>query len=81
MMALTIYYDNQATIFKAGSKNYNGKFMAIHLKHNHKKGLIADGIVAIQYMKSKENLPNPLSKGLSKELTSSTFRGMELESL
>lgn len=43
--ALTIYYDNQAIIFKVDSKNYNEKSMTERLKHNHVKGLIADGIM------------------------------------
>lgn len=79
--ALTIYCDNQPVIFKVDNDNYNGKFRIVCLKHNHMKGLIADGIVTVQYVKSKDNLVDLLSKGLSKELTSSTSREMELESL
>lgn len=75
---IIIYYDNLATIFKAKSENYNGKAKTVRLKHNHVRSLIIDSIVAIQYMKFKENLVGQLSKCLNKELTSCMSRGMGL---
>lgn len=72
VLALTINCDNQAAIFKVDIKNYNGKSRIVRLKKNHVKGLITDSIMVVQYMKSKENLTELHSKGLSKELTCST---------
>ena len=60
---------------------YNGKVRTVCRKHNHVRGLITDGIMVVPYVKSKENLVDLLSKGLKKELTSCTSRGMGLISL
>lgn len=78
MPAITLHCDNQSALLKAYNDFYNGKSRTLRLKHNHVKGLIRDGIVAIQYIKSKDNLADPLSKGLGSELTSKTSRGMGL---
>lgn len=61
--------------------NYNGKFKIICLMHNHVRSFIIDGVVSIQYVESKENLAYPLSKGLRKELVSSTTKGVGLKCL
>lgn len=47
IVVITIYYDNQATVFKVDNKNYNEKSMIVHLKHNHGKVFIIDDIVVI----------------------------------
>lgn len=78
---ITIYYDNQSVLLKAYNENYNGKSKTIRLKYNHMKDLITNGIIAIQYVKSSENRPDPLSKGLRKELTYDTSKEMGLLSL
>jgi hypothetical protein len=35
---------------------YNGKFRHIHHKHNTVKYLLWDGIISIDYVKSKKNI-------------------------
>lgn len=81
VLTIIIYCNNQVAIFKAESKNYNGKVKTVRLKHNHVRSLITDDIVVIQYVMSKENLVDPLSKDFNKELTSYTSRGIKLISL
>ncbi|KAF3670490.1 putative receptor-like protein 12-like [Capsicum annuum] len=65
---LTIYCDNKTSIFRASSDCYNGKSRQVRLKHNHVRILLEDGIISLQYVKSKLNLADSLSKGLGKEL-------------
>ena len=47
---------------------YNGKSRHICHKHNIIKQLLLTGIISIDYMKSKDNIVDPLIKWLSKEL-------------
>ena len=54
----------------------NGKLRHISLKHAYVRQLIQCGIIAITYVKSSENLANPFTKPLTRELVKSTFRGM-----
>lgn len=60
----TIYCDNQVALLWTSSGSYNGKSRQVHLKHNYVRGIITDEITLIQYVKSKSNLPDPLSKAL-----------------
>ena len=46
---------------------YNGKSQHIRRKHNSIRQLLFNEIISIVYVKSKENIANPLTKGLSRE--------------
>ena len=60
---LTIYCDNQATIFRALSDCYNGKSRQVRLKHNHVRRLLEEGVISLQYVKSRINLADLYLKG------------------
>ncbi|PHT78233.1 hypothetical protein T459_16285 [Capsicum annuum] len=62
-----IHCDSQAAISKAGSMMYNGKFRHIRRRHNTIKELLSSGIITVDYVKSKNNVSDPLTKGLSGE--------------
>ena len=49
------------------NKVYNGKSRHLSLKHKFLRQLIVDGIITITYIKSKGNLVNLLTEGLSRE--------------
>ena len=72
---LTIYCDNQASIFRASIDCYNGKSRQVRLKHNHVRILLEEDVISLQYVKSRFNLADPLSKGLGKELVVETCNG------
>ena len=55
---------------------YNGKSRHIRLKHNTVRQLLSNGIISIDYIKSKDNLVNPLTKDLTREQVNCTLRGM-----
>lgn len=46
---------------------YNGKSRHIHCKHNTINQLISNGIIIIDYVKSKENIGDPLTKRLLRD--------------
>ncbi|KAJ9544788.1 hypothetical protein OSB04_024495, partial [Centaurea solstitialis] len=56
---------------RAQSAMYNGKSRHIRRRHN----------TSIDYVRSKDNIADPLTKGLNRELVSKTSRGMGLKSL
>ena len=41
--------------------------------------LIIDGVITINYVKSSENLTDPLTKGLARDLVWKTSKGMGLK--
>ncbi|PHT48807.1 hypothetical protein CQW23_13015 [Capsicum baccatum] len=71
-----IHYDSQAAIGRAGSMMYNGKPHHIRQRHNAIRELISSGIITIDYVKSKDNVLDPLTKGLSRKEVERTSKGM-----
>ena len=53
---------------------YNGKS-----RHNTIRKLLSTGIISIDYVKSKDNIADPLTKGLNRELVEKSSRGMGLK--
>ena len=72
--SMSMHCDYQMTIAIAKNKSYNGKNRHIHLRHDVVKQLLGDGIISIDYVKSKVNLANPLTKPLGRKLINETSR-------
>ena len=46
---------------------YNGMSRHIRRRHNSVRQLLFSGIITIDYVKSKDNVSDPLTKGLNRE--------------
>ena len=77
--AITIHCDSMAALTRAKNHIYNGKSRHIRRRHNTIKDLLKNGIISIDYVKSKENIVDPLTKGPSREQISYSSRGMSLK--
>ena len=77
--AICIYCDSQSEIGRAQSHIYNGKSRHIRRRHNTVRQLLSNGIMTIEYIRSKENIADPLTKGLTREQVSKSSRGMVLK--
>jgi hypothetical protein len=64
---ICIHCDSKSVIGKAQSYIYNGKSRHIRRRHNTVRQLLSNGIISIDYIKSKNNIADPLTKGLSEE--------------
>lgn len=58
---------------------YNGISRHIRRRHNIVRQLLSNGIINIDYVKSKDNLADPFTKGLSREQVYKSSRGMRLK--
>jgi hypothetical protein len=76
--AVCIHCDNMAAIARAKNKIYNGTSRHIRRRHSTIKQLLKDGIISLDYVKSKENIADPLTKGLPREQIKYASRGMGL---
>ena len=74
-----MYCDSEATLSKAYSKMYNGKSRHIGLRHDYIRQLIESGIISIVYVRSNNNLANPFTKALSRDMVGVTSSGMWLK--
>ncbi|KAL0288543.1 UNVERIFIED_CONTAM: Retrovirus-related Pol polyprotein from transposon TNT 1-94 [Sesamum calycinum] len=77
--AIMVHCDSQSAIGRAQSSMYNGKSRHIHRRHNTIRQLISSGIISIDYIKSKDNLADPLTKGLSRDQVYCLSREMGLK--
>ena len=79
MPPICIYCDSQSAIGRAQSKMYNGKSRHIRRRHNTIRQQLSTGIISIDYVMSKDNIADLLTKGLNRELVEKSARGMGLK--
>lgn len=79
MTAICIHCDSQSAIGRAQSNMYNGKSRRIRRRHNTVRQLLSNDIITIDYIRSKENLADPFTKGLNREQVYKLSRGMGLK--
>ena len=73
---ICIHCNSQSAIGRAQSNMYNGKCKHIRHRHNTIRQLISTGVISIDYVRSKDNIEDPLTKGLNRELVEKSSRGM-----
>ena len=81
MPVVCIHCDSQAAIGRARNVMYNGKSRYIRRRHDTVRQLLSSGIITIEYVKSKDNIADPLTKGLTREMVAKISRGMGLRPL
>ena len=79
MPPICIHCDNQSAIGRAQNSMYNGKSRHIYCKHNTIRQLLSTGVISVDYVKSKDNIVDPLTKGLNRELVEKSSKGMRLK--
>ena len=79
MPPICVHCDSQSAIGRAQSNMYNGKSRHIRRGHNTIRQLLSTGIISIDYVKSKDNIVDPFTKGLNRELVEKSLRGMGLK--
>ena len=76
---ICIHCDSQSTIGRAQSSMYNEKSRHIHCRHNTIRQLLSTGVISVDFVKSKDNIADPLTKGLNRELVEKSSKGMRLK--
>ena len=76
---ICIYCDSLSAIGRAQSSMYNGKSRHIRCRHNTIRQLLSTRVISVDYVKSKDNIAYPLTKGLNRELVEKSLKGMRLK--
>ena len=79
MPPVLIHRDSAATIGRVCNCFYNNKSRLIRRKHNTVRSYLSNGIINIRYAKSCDNLVDPLTKALTREMVWNITRGMRLK--
>ena len=74
-----IHCDSQSAIGRAQNSMYNGKSRHIRRRHNTIKQQLSTGVISVDFVKSKDNIADPLTKGLNRELVEKSSKGMRLK--
>jgi hypothetical protein len=76
--SISMHCDCQAAIAIAKNKSFNSKNWRIRWRHDVVKQLLKNEIISIDYVKSKMNLVDPLTKPLGRKIILETSKGMRL---
>ena len=76
---ICIHCDSQSAIGRAQSNMYNGKSTHIRHRYNTIEQLLSTWVISLDHVKSKENIVDPLTKGLNKDLVEKSSKGMRLK--
>lgn len=79
MPPISVHCDSQATLSQAYNQVYNGKSRHIGLRHSLVRQMLTDGIITIDFVRSSQNLADPFTKGLARNLVIKTSQGMGLK--
>jgi len=61
------------------AKNFNEKIRHLRVRHKSIRYLISHGIISLDFVRSKNNIVDPLTKGLTCQQVRESLRGMRLE--
>ena len=78
MPPICIHCDSQYVIGKAQNSMYNGKSKHIPRRHDTITQLLSTRVISLDYVRSKDNIVDPLTKTLNRELVEKSSRGMGL---
>ena len=76
---ISMYCNSEATLGRAYSKMYNGKSRHMGLRHDYIRLLIEVDTISIVYVRSNNNLANPLTIAVSQDLVGVTSIEMGLK--
>nr|GEV61343.1 hypothetical protein [Tanacetum cinerariifolium] len=78
---ISIRCDSAPTMARAYSQIYNGKTRHLGVRHSMVRELIRNGVISIEFVRTRHNLANHLTKGLARDLVYKLVIGMGLKSI
>jgi hypothetical protein len=76
LSSISLYWDSETTMSRAYSNIYNGKSWHISIQHGYVRELFTNGVIPIIYVKSLNNLMDPLKKRLFRDMVRKTTNGI-----
>ena len=77
ILSMLINCDNTTTTGRVKNRYYNGKSRTIRRKDSTVQSYLSSGIIAIDYVKSNDNLPDSFTKTLVKDRVWNTSGGWD----
>ena len=79
MPPISVHCDSQPTLPYPYNQAYNSKSRHIGLRHSLVSQMLIEGVITIDFLGSIQNLADPFTKGLARNLVIKTSQGMGLK--
>ena len=76
---IPMHCDSQVAISKVPSKNLNEKRRHLRVRHKSIRNLISHGVISLDFVRSENNIADPLTKGLTRQQVFESSKGMRLK--
>ena len=76
---ISMHCDSQVAISKVTSKKINEKIRYLRVRYKYIRNLISHGVISLDFVRSKNNIVDPLTKGLTRQQVLESSRGMRLK--
>jgi len=76
---ISLHCHSQAAIKVMHNSVYNEKKRHIRIRHGAVTQLLKHGVISLEYVRSKKNLVDPLTKGLRRRVVLESSKGMGLK--
>ena len=79
MPPILMHCDSEVDISKVTRKKFNEKRRHLRVRHKSIINLISHGVISLDFVRSKNNIVDPLTKGLTRQQVLESLREMRLE--
>lgn len=79
MPPMSMYYDSELTFSRAYNQIYNRKSRYIDLRHSYVRKLLTNGVIIIDFVRSCQNLADPITKAGARDNVLKTFKGIRMK--
>ena len=76
---IPMHCDSQVVISKVTNKNFNEKIRHLRVRHKSIINLISHGTISLDFVRSKNNIADPLTKGLMRQQVLESLREIRLK--
>ena len=76
---IPMHCDSQVAISKVTRKKFNEKIRYLRVRYKYIRNLISHGVISLDFVRSKNNIADPLTKGLTCQQVLESSRGMRLK--
>ena len=76
---IPMHCDSQVATSKVTSRNFNEKRRHLRVRHKSIRNLISHGVISLDFVRSENNIADPLTKGLTCQQVLESSRGMRLK--
>ena len=76
---ISLHCDSEVAIARAKSKNYSDKRRHLTVRHKSRRHALSHCVISVDFVRSENNIADPLKKGLTRQKVVESSSGMGLK--